>query len=187
MPPAEPNDPPPPRRSRWERLKSWVVYGNVGAGLRPYYSKKKPPSGEERYEFALTYAAEECRRHGRVARRMQSAHVIFQALSIAAAAAATVLAVKPPEASDWIAAVPAALATFAAAALATFRFERHWLRHRRAATGIGAERALFVGCAGEYERESEGDPMSATTRFIAQINRISREGEEDVEEQAATK
>jgi hypothetical protein len=175
--------------SRLSRVRYWVVYGSFGVGVGPYYVNDEPLGAKDRYKFALTYAAEEHRLHKAVARRMQKAHVVFQGLTIAAAAVATVVAVKPPWANDWVAAVPAAIATLSAAAVATFRFERHWLRHRRAASGIDLERALFVGAAGAYEAMAGADAEAcarATTAFIGDVNRISREGYEDLDERAAS-
>lgn len=102
------------------------------------------------------------------------AYAILQALAILGAAAATVLAVAP-WATEWIAAIPAAVATLAATALATFRIEEHWLRCRRAASEIEAQLDLFTARAGRYKRMT---PVDARSSFVERVVAISMAGDQ---------
>ena len=90
-------------------------------------------------------------------------------------AGATVVAAS--ESLDpWIAAIPAAVATVAVTALATFRLEEHWLRCRRAESGLTAEIALFEAAAEPYEARDGADPdrlrAQRRGRFVAEAVRV---------------
>lgn len=176
--------------TRLKRAWRWVWYGESPLELNTDYVKRKlPPLDpllDEQRSTVLDYAAQEHSHHRRVSRRMQVFYVAFQATTIVAAAAATVLAVAPPSwAGDWVTAIPSAIAALAAAALAAFRFERHWLRHRRAALRLKTERWSFVSRSGYYGDQDSNDgaaPARVIARFFARVDTISREGDEDVEE-----
>jgi hypothetical protein len=80
---------------------------------------------------ALEYAKKEEARHRKVERRYRTFFIVFQALTIAAAALATVFAVSDSIAEE-LRAIPAAIATLGASVLAAFQFRGAWHRHRDA-------------------------------------------------------
>jgi hypothetical protein len=144
----------------------------------------EPSSHDELNKSAVKQAEIERDRHKRSADRLKWVYGALQAIAIVAAAGATVVAVNGSWENDWIAAIPAAVATIAATALATFRFQEHWLRCRRAASDLSAEIALFEAAAGPYEVLENDDPdprARRRSRFVAEWVRISRAGDEIVE------
>jgi Protein of unknown function (DUF4231) len=177
--------------SAWDKL--W--YAGTFYELREDYVNDKIPKLDKcpdldaRRKVALDYAAQEYSDHRNAARRMRGLYFAFQSLTIVAAATATVLNVAVHESDKWLAAIPAAVATLAAAALAAFRFERDGVNHRRAAAQLKSERWGFVSGCGAYSGHrpdaTKNQISEAIDRFFLRVDGVAREADEDAQQEPA--
>lgn len=145
----------------------------------------EPQPGSER-SAALRYAARQYSHHDGVAKRAQLWFILFQLLTIGAAALATVLNVAG-SLSDTAKAIPSAVATLSAAVLAAFHFRLIWRQHRVAARRIDFERLKFQLRAEDYfvEDTDPRDEREAVERFLTEVDAVSRAADADPEDVSA--
>jgi hypothetical protein len=131
---------------------------------------------------ALTYAERSFERHTNVAGRAHFGWLLFQTVTIGAAALATVLTVAS-NLSDVTRAIPSAIAALSATALGTFHFRETWHRHRDGARAIDSEQLKFRHCTGRYDN---GDPTDRTVGeheriglFLEALEKISRRADDE--------
>jgi len=140
---------------------------------------------EQQATLALHFAAVKRRNHRRFSWAYLGFFILFQALTIGAAAAATLVAVDETLSSLWRAA-PAALATLGTSVLAAFQFRDGWLRHRRAARLLDYEILKFKNQMREYRPGEPRPQPTGVDVFLDRVESISRSGhqEADTKEEA---
>jgi hypothetical protein len=140
----------------------------------------------EQREVALRYAGDQRNNHHTIEKTYQVFFIGFQAVTIAAAAVATLMAVDETLSPVWRAA-PAALATLGTSVLAAFQFRGGWRRHRTAARLLEYEILKFKNHMREYRLDEPRPQPTGVDVFLDRVESISRSGHEeaDTEEEAA--
>ena len=169
---------------RVRRAGEQLWYGPTLA--REWVAAPTDASSEEGRHEALGFAARSYERHSRVAKRAHVGFIVFQVLTIGAAATATVLNVSA-SVGDVARAIPSAIAAVSATVVATFHFRATWLRHRAAVSAIETEQLNFRLCTGPYGVKGPSEHTDIHEReraglFIARIVAISRRADTEENE-----
>jgi hypothetical protein len=142
----------------------------------------RTPSLAEQRKAALGFAFGHLDRHREAERLHRWLFIGFQTLTIVAAGAATVMAVSDPERIPAeFRAIPAAIATLAAAVLASFQFRGGWRRQQSAARRLHYEILKYAHEMREYRiNKPEPEPEAESVDlFLERVDAISRSADEE--------